>query len=748
MLRLKWVTFPGLVFILFLAFSPLPARSADLGVGDEPGWPREIKVPEGTIVIYQPQIEKFEGDRLASRFAASVQTPKTAEPVFGAVWTKARVETDRDARIVRLVSLETVRSRFPNATDEEAAAFAGILKARVPQWNLPMSLDRLLAGLEVAEQRKVVEGRLENRPPRIIHVQHPAILVTLDGQPILQPIDNSTLMAVVNTPFPMVFSPADKSYYLMGDDTWYRASAVTDQWEQAADPPEAVAGIRPERPDGGALPGIASDLEVIGATEPTELISTDGPPRMTPFPGNDLMFVENTTSDIVYEVDTGRYFLLISGRWYRAGKLAGPWSHVLPSRLPKSFAQIPADSQKGDLRASIPGTVEAREAVLDAQVPETTVVIRSEAALEVVYDGAPEFEGIKGTRIDYAVNTATPVIRVAGTYYAVDNGVWYVSAAPRGPWTVADSVPASVQEIPPSSPVYHVKYVYVYDSTPEVVYVGYTPGYTGCYVHHGVVVYGTGYRYHPWYRHDYYPRPVTWGYSVRYSSYYGWSFGVAFSNGPFTFYFGYGWGVPYYRGWWGPPRYRPPYYRPPHHRPPPHRPPEPTHPIAKPPGERPPGGGGPSGGRPVNLPSGGSLYDRVPGREGGDRSRPATREVKGTRPAGRPANLPNNVYTDREGNIFRRTGSGWEQRQGTQWTRPGGDRTAGSPDRPATQLSGPAVQPARQPAGSVQNDRQRNLQRDANSRSRGQQRTQQYQRSRQRQPSRSGAGRGGGGRRR
>ncbi|WP_281492003.1 hypothetical protein, partial [Desulfosarcina cetonica] len=286
-----------------------------------------------------------------------------------------------------------------------------------------------------------------------------------------------------------------------------------------------------------------------------------------PFPGNNLMAVKNTSNNLLYEVDTGHYYLLLSGRWYRAGKLDGAWSYVPPDQLPETFTDIPADSDQGDLRASIPGTEEAREAVLDAQIPETTAVKRSEAKLSVEYDGKPEFTSIKGTGIDYAVNTATPVIRIKGKYYAVDNGIWFVAPTANGPWAVADAVPAEVQDIPPSSPVNNIKYVYIYDSTPEVVYVGYTPGYTGCYIHHGVVVYGTGYYYRPWYRHYYYPRPFTYGFSVRYSSYHGWSFGYSFFHGPFSFHFGYAWGPPRYGGWWGPPRYRPPYYRPPHYRP-------------------------------------------------------------------------------------------------------------------------------------------------------------------------------------
>ena len=43
-----------------------------------------------------------------------------------------------------------------------------------------------------------------------------------------------------------------------------------------------------------------------------------------------------------------------------------------------------------------------------------------------------------------------------------------------------------IKKIPPSEPVYNVTYVDVYESTPEVVYVGYTPGYMWSYPWYGV----------------------------------------------------------------------------------------------------------------------------------------------------------------------------------------------------------------------------------------------------------------------
>jgi hypothetical protein len=92
-------------------------------------------------------------------------------------------------------------------------------------------------------------------------------------------------------------------------------------------------------------------------------------------------------------------------------------------------------------------------------------------------DGQPRFKPIENTPLQFAINSPTPVIAVSrNSYYAVQNGIWFVAASPAGPWTVATSVPMVIYTIPPSSTLHYVTYVKVYESTPEVVYVGYTPG--------------------------------------------------------------------------------------------------------------------------------------------------------------------------------------------------------------------------------------------------------------------------------
>jgi len=160
-----------------------------------------------------------------------------------------------------------------------------------------------------------------------------------------------------------------------------------------------------------------------------------------------------------------------------------------------------------------------------AQIPQTATVKRSETKVTVTYAGEPQFKPIAGTSMQYAVNTSFDVIRVGDLYYVCFQGVWFRSTTPQGPWVVVDAVPPQIYTIPPSSPLYRVTYVYVYDSTPSTVVVGYTSGYMGVYAYGGTVVYGTGYYYPPYVWPApvpvYYPYPYSYGAAAYYNPYTG-----------------------------------------------------------------------------------------------------------------------------------------------------------------------------------------------------------------------------------
>ncbi|HNU53381.1 MAG TPA: hypothetical protein PKJ98_21005 [Verrucomicrobiota bacterium] len=145
----------------------------------------------------------------------------------------------------------------------------------------------------------------------------------------------------------------------------------------------------------------------------------------------------NTPALLVQDKASAKFYLLLSGRWFTTQSLHGPWNHVIPQDLPADFARIPSGSLQGVVLASVPGTRQAELAVLANSVPTTATVNRREATIEVTYDGEPQFRPIDGTSLSYALNAPLPVIRGGDGYYALDNGVWFLSTAATGPWAVA-----------------------------------------------------------------------------------------------------------------------------------------------------------------------------------------------------------------------------------------------------------------------------------------------------------------------
>ena len=84
--------------------------------------------------------------------------------------------------------------------------------------------------------------------------------------------------------------------------------------------------------------------------------------------------------------------------------------------------------------------------------------------------GELELKPIPDTSLSWVANSGTPILQVSPTsWYACQAGVWFTASSVVGPWSVAASVPPVIYSIPPSSPIYYVTYVRIYDVTPHVV---------------------------------------------------------------------------------------------------------------------------------------------------------------------------------------------------------------------------------------------------------------------------------------
>src|SRR5262249_50981086 len=160
-------------------------------------------------------------------------------------------------------------------------------------------------------------------------------------------------------------------------------------------------------------------------------------------PGTHLLYAANTTGNVFKSLSDQQTYILISGRWFRATSLDGPWEFVPVTKLPSGFANIPDNSPKENVKASVPGTPQASEALIATSIPQSTRVPRPSQMQPPVIDGPPQLQPIPGTPLSYVANSGTPILKVDDhSWYACDNGVWYVAASISGPWTAASSVPA------------------------------------------------------------------------------------------------------------------------------------------------------------------------------------------------------------------------------------------------------------------------------------------------------------------
>jgi hypothetical protein len=501
------------------------------------------------LVVYDPQVDAWENhERLRARSAVVVTPKKTTENFYGLIEYEARTEVHPDTRTVLVKDRKLVGVRFPGLPGDKAAKAEDIVTRALPiKQTFLIPLDLILAYLQAAA-RKAPPVRVSFDPPPIHTSEQPAILVMFMGEPSFKPVPGTDLHFAVNTNWDVFHHPASSTYYLLNGEGWIATGDLKKgPWKPAEAIPESLWRLPADKNWDDVrkqLPGKKLPVPVVFlSTQPAELIVTDGPPKFKEIPGTRLLDVTNTRSYLFKDSGDGKYYLLTSGRWFRAEALTGPWS-AATSDLPADFARIPVDHEDAEVRVSVPGTPEAADAILLAQVPRKASIDPSKVTVQVTYDGGAKFDPIEGTKVSYAVNTSYDVFLVNGQYYCCHNAVWFVAGSATGPWVVCTSVPAEIYTIPSTHPKHSVTYVYVYESSPTVVVVGYTAGYSGVYVSSGVVVFGLGWAcvWGPYAHYHYHSCWYAYGCGAHYSHYHGGFYSATHVYGPYG---GAGWGAGY-----------------------------------------------------------------------------------------------------------------------------------------------------------------------------------------------------------
>ena len=501
------------------------------------GWPRAYQTPSGgSILLYSPQVASWQDQKHMTAYAAvSYMAPGAGKAALGTIKVEADTSVSVEERLVNFAPLKITESSFSTLSREQNNELVSEISKAIPNEDRIIALDRVLAFIDLSQIIPKQREGIKSDPPRIFFSKKPAILINFDGEPIWSPIKENDLKFAVNTNWDLFQYTPTKTYYLRDNNTWLKASDVNGPWAPAGELPESFSKLPAEenfKDVRANLPGKKLSPEKVPAVfvnfEPAELILIQGEPKYVPVPGTRLLWVSNTESDLFRLGTSGTIYYLVTGRWFSAPDFTGPWTFAT-TNLPEDFKKISLEHQRSRVLASVPGTRQAAEAVLLAQVPQTARVNKKQVkAPEVVYQGDPQFQAVEQTSVERAVNTDKDIIKVGDIYYMCFQGVWFTAKSPNGPWEVAGSVPGEIYEIPPSSPAHDVTYVTVKEdeSDKEWVEVAAVAGYTGMMIAWGCAVWGTGWYYPPYvwyggYYPIYYPYWHTYGAAAWYNPYTG-----------------------------------------------------------------------------------------------------------------------------------------------------------------------------------------------------------------------------------
>jgi hypothetical protein len=535
---------PAILLLLCIGSVAVSAFAQDSPVGTPPPdpWPRGVDLGNAQVLVYQPQINSWNDNQLDFRAALAIKPNGAKAETFGVIFATARTQVDKVLRTVTFENLKISKIDFPTLP-KRGAAYVAEMQTQFVASIRTISLDRLDSSLALSGIEPPTVA-VESKPPRVIVSYSPAILVPIDRAPVLKAVADSQFQRVINSRA-LILQVPGQNFFIHVYDGWLSSNSISGPWAQSFNLPPGIDSVAQTLASSGAVdmldggpkanpkPSLANGVpQIYTSSVPAELIVFKGQPDFQPVVGTQLLWASNTTSDVLIDISNNLYYVLISGRWFDSPALTGPWTFVPNNALPPDFAHIPPQTPAGAVLPTVAGTPQAHEAAISNTIPQTaTIPFRNGPTFTPNFDGPPQYLPIEGTPLSYVANSSEPVIQVApDIYFAVVAGVWFTSAQVTGPWIIAPSVPTVIYTIPPTSPLYYVTYVRIYEATPQYVYVGYTPGYFGTVISpYGTVVYGTGYAYSPWIGTVWYPPPYTYGIAAApvYNPWVGFTFGFA-----------------------------------------------------------------------------------------------------------------------------------------------------------------------------------------------------------------------------
>ncbi|PYN91533.1 MAG: hypothetical protein DMD91_34070, partial [Candidatus Rokuibacteriota bacterium] len=274
---------------------PTPDESPATSNVDVDPWPRRLTSGDHTFSVFEPQYERWDQGRLSGRAAVVVENPVSPEPQYGVITFNARTEVDKETRMVTLEDVTIAKADFPT-TPDGGAVYLSALRPALSGQPLTMALDRLQAQLEL--ERTEDPGRVvqvKNDAPRIIVSEDPALLVRIDGQPVLRQVASTGLLRVINTRVLLLLDRSADRYYLWLMNRWLAAPKLDGPWGALAQPPASLqtakeTAVQSKEVDllDNPAPALKQLLQagaiptIYVSSVPAELIVLQGKPALAP----------------------------------------------------------------------------------------------------------------------------------------------------------------------------------------------------------------------------------------------------------------------------------------------------------------------------------------------------------------------------------------------------------------------------------------------------------------------------------
>src|SRR6202007_3481009 len=79
-------------------------------------------------------------------------------------------------------------------------------------------------------KKKAKTVAIKTDPPPIFVSTEPAILLTVQGVPVLAPVKGLQLKFVVNSNWDLFLAPGESRYYLLAGETWLTTESLSGSW--------------------------------------------------------------------------------------------------------------------------------------------------------------------------------------------------------------------------------------------------------------------------------------------------------------------------------------------------------------------------------------------------------------------------------------------------------------------------------------------------------------------------------------